>query len=135
MGQGKLLTISENHKRRFKLGTMDKKNPKSFYLNLSSWVKPKTEDEPMSLINGLRKGINDTVRKSDLPDSYIVDLDLRESGIRLGKRSFMSCEITFLNNRSGFNTPIMKNQIDELSSSIDSFIMSNTNFDFYAKKS
>ena len=134
MGQGKLLTISENHKRRFKLGTMDKRDPKSFYLNLSSWVKPKSEDVPSSLINSLRRGINDAVRRSGLPKSYIVDLDLRESGVRLGKRSFMSCEITFLGNFTEFNSPAMKSQVDELSTSIDSFISSNLQFDFYARK-
>ena len=78
------------------------KTPKSIYINLSAWGELKENEEEINydkVISLLRKrikhNINSTINKTDFHrDKYIVDLDMRSSGISNEKRSFMSCEIT-----------------------------------------
>jgi hypothetical protein len=80
-------------------GTVDYTNNKSIYIDISSWVEPLTANNPQALVDKLRKHIRKLVHRI-LPNTpfnnlmYIVDLDLRESGVRIGKKSFMSCNIT-----------------------------------------
>ena len=82
-------------------GTVDTKNPKSIYINISAWGQPKLEgDIPYNrVISQLNKSIKQLLYKklSKLHfahDKVLIDLDMRESGIEFGKRSFMNCEIT-----------------------------------------
>jgi hypothetical protein len=71
-----------------------------------------------------------------MKDRTIVDLDIRESGIRFGKRSFMNCEITlFLNSEIPVNSELMKPRLDEaLKMVIESTLDDNRVFKFYKKK-
>lgn len=85
-------------------GTVDSKNPTSVYLNISAWGEPTEEDTEcyVNVISNLKKKVK-TFMYNNLPMTYnknrtIVDLDMRESGIAYGKRSFMSCEITLYQN-------------------------------------
>jgi len=85
-------------------GTVDSKNPTSVYINISAWGEPTRDDvdEYTAVISSLKKAIKSYIY-TNLPLSFnklktIVDLDMRESGITYGKRSFMSCEITLYQN-------------------------------------
>jgi len=81
-------------------GTVDSKNPKSLYINISAWGEPKqdTEINYSNIIRSLDKKINQyiytTLGSDFVAKRSIIDLDIRESGIKYGKRSYMSCEIT-----------------------------------------
>jgi hypothetical protein len=81
-------------------GTVDSKNPTSVYINISAWGEPTDEntDSYVSVISSLKKEVKRYIH-NNLPLTFsknrtIIDLDMRESGIAFGKRSFMSCEIT-----------------------------------------
>ena len=81
-------------------GTVDSKNPTSVYINISAWGEPTNEDteQYVTVISSLKKELKKYIH-NNLPLSFnrvrtIIDLDMRESGIAFGKRSFMSCEIT-----------------------------------------
>ncbi len=85
-------------------GTVDSKNPTSVYINISAWGEPTNDDVDYytTVISSLKKNIK-TYLFANLPLTFnkhrtIVDLDMRESGIVYGKRSFMSCEITLYQN-------------------------------------
>ncbi len=85
-------------------GTVDSKNPTSVYINVSAWGEPTNDnvDVYTSIISSLKKDIKTHIF-ANLPLTFnkqrtIVDLDMRESGIAYGKRSFMSCEITLYQN-------------------------------------
>jgi len=102
MKRGKEFTLDVNSNYKVKLGTVDNKNPKSIYINVSAWGELIKEDEEInyeSIINKLRNrikhNINTIINQKDFhKGKYIVDLDMRSSGISKSKRSFMSCEIT-----------------------------------------
>lgn len=104
MSRGKEILLEENEKFLIKIGTIDNKNPKSIFMTISSWTKPKKEELNYErIVSNLRKKIKQTIfdESNDLIfESYktIVDLDLRSSGISLKKKSFMFCEITMFQN-------------------------------------
>ena len=66
----------------------------------------------------------------------IVDLDIRESGIRYGKRSFISCEITlFLHNELSVTSDYMKDKIESVTNNLlKTNFENNKTFNFNKKK-
>ena len=46
----------------------------------------------------VKHSVYETLDKELFDDSFIVDLDLRSSGLTLGKKSFMNLEINFFLN-------------------------------------
>ena len=84
-------------------GTVDSINFKSLYLNLQTWVEPINEPENwtrvvLNLSRAVKHSVYETLDKELFDDSFIVDLDLRSSGLTLGKKSFMNLEINFFLN-------------------------------------
>ena len=84
---------------RTSYGTVDVSTMKSVYLNLSSWVEPLYDNDNWGkAITKFKYNIDNLIhrelRETRLKKKAIVDLDLRGSGMRKGKRSFMRCEVT-----------------------------------------
>lgn len=100
MSRGKEILLQEDDKFLIKIGTIDNKDPKSIFLTISSWTKPKREEENYErVVSNLRKRIKQRIfdeNDDSIFDPFrtIVDLDLRSSGISTSKKSFMFCEIT-----------------------------------------
>ena len=145
MKRGKEITLDVNQNYKIKIGTVDNKNPKSIYINLSAWGEVKTEDESINydgVINKLRKeikhNINSTLNPEDFyKNKYIVDLDMRSSGITTKKRSFMSCEITlYQKNNISVNKPLIINYATSIIQNVISNCLDKQNhFTFYKTKS
>jgi hypothetical protein len=100
MKKGKTSKIIGFPEAKITYGTVDAKELKSVYLNIQSWVTPKVEFENNErVVSDFSKSIKNSVYEMiDLgifKPNYIVDLDLRTSGIVYGKKSFMNLEITF----------------------------------------
>ena len=81
-------------------GTVDSINFKSLYLNIQTWVEPIKDSENwnrvvLNLGRAIRHVILETLDTSLFDDKFIVDLDLRSSGITVGKKSFLNLEINF----------------------------------------
>lgn len=82
--------------------TFDKDAPKAVFLNLSTWITPVNDDETINyhlISKNLRKAIKQTIYNNIDGDVFhkkrtIVDLNLKESGIKYNKKSYMECEIT-----------------------------------------
>ena len=71
-----------------------------------------------------------------LNDKFIVDLDLRTSGIQYKKRSFMNLEINlFLMNEIDFKSPELKKSIKDIVNSIHNDVFKgNEYFKFHVSK-
>lgn len=146
MKTGKEIKSKNFNKYNVTFGSVNNKNPKAIYINISSWANPKSEDEINYnlVIRNLNKNIkqnmfNNLSEETDKlfdKDRTIVDLDIRESGIRYGKRSFMSCEITlFLNEEYSITTTYMKDKLEYLTEKLINDIFENNKvFDFHMKK-
>ena len=104
---GKQLMVKDYNNYNIVSGTVDNKNPKALYLNISAWGEPLIENDVnyKSVIRQLDKIVRNTLYK-DLDSNLfqtkrsIVDFDMRESGIEFGKRSYMNCEITLFQNHN-----------------------------------
>lgn len=146
MKNGKELKVENFKNYNVSYGTVNNKIPKAIYINISAWGEPKSELEHN--YNRLIKDIDKKIRQSIynfLEDNNIllfakertiVDFDIKESGIKFGKRSFTNCEITlYLKNELSVNSESLKPIIYEL---INLVIKSNLenckNFKFYRKK-
>jgi len=121
MKTGKYISIGEYNNVKIGYGTVDSKNLKTIYLNLKSWVEPKTENDDYDhLINKTRRSIKELIynlQNENFKPQCIVDLDIKTKGIKLEKRSFMCLEITlyvekFLDVKSK-NTKIMMKDLLE----------------------
>lgn len=120
-----------------KYGTMNKLNPKSIYLCLSCWVCPENVDVKTSTI---KKNIKDGLFNSLKPELFdsnkiILNFDVKESGVKVNKRSFMSCEINLYQNENHqIDSEIITSEIYGILKSIKTNLDLNKNFKFYKSK-
>lgn len=141
MKKGKTSKIIGFPSAKVSYGTVDSKNLKSLYLNLQSWVTPNYDYENWDrIVSNLSKSIKNSIYEvidTELyKPKYIVDLDLRTSGIVFGKKSFMNLEITlFLEKELDFKDPQIKDSLKKISKNIyvENF-MKNEYFEFTVSK-
>ena len=108
MKKGKTSQLSGFKTAKVIYGTVDSINLKSLYLNIQTWVEPIEESENwtrvvLNLSRGIKHSIYKTINKKIFTDKFIVDLDLRSSGLNVGKKSFMNLEINFYLKEEGFD--------------------------------
>jgi hypothetical protein len=121
MKKGKTSKLSIFDEAKCHYGTVDSKNLKSIYLVLQTWVEPITEQDNWNKITGeLKRQILHTLLEVAEPTTfekkYIVDLDLRTSGIQKNKKSFLNLEITlFIHNQViDFKSLILRSKIKKI---------------------
>jgi len=121
MKRGKTSKLSIFDEAKCHYGTVDSKNLKSIYLVLQTWVEPITEQDNWNKITGeLKRQILHTLLEVTEPTTfekkYIVDLDLRTSGIQKNKKSFLNLEITlFIHNQViDFKSLILRSKIKKI---------------------
>jgi hypothetical protein len=122
-------------------GTVDSKNFKSLYLNIQTWVEPKKDSENWTRVvsnvsRAIKHSIYNRLDQNLFNQNFIVDLDLRTSGIQVKKKSFMNLEITlFLNDEIDFKSLILKKELKKLTKDIYSDVLINHEyFKFYLTK-
>lgn len=135
---GKERKLLKDNFFRAKYGTVDSSKLKSIYINLQSWVKPREEINFETKIRLIRRDlvlkVKSILDKELFSDNIILDLDLRHSGMRLNKKSFMSIDITlFLKYKDKFNSEKMRNRVYSIIENVISE-MNKNNFEFYSKK-
>ena len=139
---GKQLMVKSFNNFSVVSGTVDKKNPKTLYINISAWGDPMVEDEInyAGVIRSIDKSIRDTLYKK-LNDKLfhkkrtIVDFDMRESGIEYGKRSYMNCEITlFQVHKFKLQEKEIEESLTDILNHITETLNSNIYFEFHKGK-
>ena len=145
--RGKELKMDLSDNYNVVCGTVDNKDARAIYINISAWGEPTEDDESInygrvisklskcvkqSTFNYLDENFNDRF----YPKRSIVDLDMRESGIRYGKRSFMNCEITIYQKdydemiNEGTTPEILSDIVESAIECLDEF----DHFKFFKKK-
>jgi hypothetical protein len=146
MKKGKELKVNEFKNYNVVFGSVDNKNPKALYINISAWAEPRNEDEMRygRVIRNFDKKIRQSVYnfldgETTLfsKDRTVVDFDIKESGVKFGKRSFANCEITlYLVNELSLTSEYLQEVIGDLINSIiKTNFESSRDFDFHKKKS
>ena len=128
---------------RTSYGTVDITSLKSLFINLSTWAEPLEECENWpgkvkKFKNKIKTTIHNNIETSLFKQISIVDLDLRASGIKIGKRSFIRCEITLFlkpKQKIDMKSKTVSEPIHEITTKVieDSFLTSRT-FKFYSTK-
>ena len=141
MKKGKTLKLTGFRTSKVHYGTVDSKEFKSLYLNIQTWVEPKQEPENwnrvvLNLNRAVKHSVYEHIDKSLFDDKFIVDLDLRTSGLQLKKKSFMNLEINmFLTSEIDFKSTKLKRILKKLTKDIYSDVFSNNQyFKFYLTK-
>lgn len=141
MKKGKTCKLNGFTKLKSTYGTVDSKTFKSLYLNIQSWVTPQKSVENWSrVVNILNREIKETINEildlTLLQPKFILDLDLRTSGLVVGKKSFMNLEITFFVAKNiEFKSTLLKTHLQNLTSLINSHnFTKNTYFKFEKTK-
>jgi hypothetical protein len=143
MKKGKTSKIQGFNTSKIVYGTVDSINFKSLYLNLQTWVEPINEPENwtrvvLNLSRAVKHSVYETLDKELFDDSFIVDLDLRSSGLTLGKKSFMNLEINFFLNEDeqDFKSKEIKENLKNIITRIyDENFNNNDYFNFSLTKS
>lgn len=141
MKKGKTIKINQYESLKTSYGTVDSKNLKSLYINLQTWVLPKDEYENWERIVGnlsreIKHSVYESLNRELFQENFIVDLDLRTSGIQIGKKSFMNLEINlFTKNELDFKSMIVKDSVKKIIKEIyKNCIIRNTKFLFSSSK-
>ena len=141
MKKGKTTKINGFRTSKVHYGTVDSKEFKSLYLNLQTWVEPKEEYENWNRIvlnmnRSVKHSVFQSIDKNLFDDKFIVDLDLRTSGLHLKKKSFMNLEINlFLKQEIDFKSTKLKKSLKNIIKEIYSDILTkNEYFKFYLTK-
>ena len=144
MKRGKEMKIETKHQYNVISGTVDNKNPKSVYIQISAWGKPKeyTIDDYEPIIKKKSKRVKMKLfevldENNFYKKKSIVDFNMASSGINFNKKSFMSVEMTLFKKDPllPINSEEMKPILEDISKKIinDVFEKDET-FKFYKKK-
>ena len=141
MKKGKTAKLTGFRTSKVHYGTVNSKEFKSVYLNIQTWVEPKKEVENwtrvvLNLTRAIKHSIYENLDKNLFDDKFIVDLDLRTSGLKLKKKSFMNLEINlFLTQEIDFKSPKLKKSLKNIIKEIYSDVLTkNEYFKFYLTK-
>jgi hypothetical protein len=141
--RGKELKLNILTNQKVNFGTINSKLPKSVYVEIKGWVAPVSNNPDINynqIVRKLNKEIKSELFKildSEVfnPNVYIVDLDLRDSGIQYGKRSFYNCEITLYQNNQIKDLKELTPNIKELVNHIVTNVFDNfKHFTFHKNK-
>jgi hypothetical protein len=142
MKKGKTSFLQGFKTAKIVYGTVDSIKLKSLYLNIQTWVEPIYECDNwtrtvLNLSRSIKHSVYESINKKIFDEKFIVDLDLRSSGLNLNKKSFMNLEINFyiIQEDLDFKCEEIKQSLQQITEQIfnDNFL-NNENFNFYLTK-
>jgi hypothetical protein len=140
MKRGKFISIGVHNNVKIGYGTVDYKDLKTIYIQLNSWTQPDTEDCDFDrLVAKTRRQIKENIynlKCEYFKPQSIVDLDIKTSGIKTNKRSFMDLEITlYVEKYFDVRSKEIKQIVTNLSETlIDTVLTDETLFNFNETK-
>jgi hypothetical protein len=142
MKKGKTSQLKGFNTAKVLYGTVDSVNLKSLYLNIQTWVEPIEECENwnrvvLNMSRNIKHSVYESIDNKIFDDKYIVDLDLRSSGLNINKKSFMNLEVNFftLENELDFKSLEIRESLKKITNKI--FLknfLNNKHFKFYLTK-
>jgi hypothetical protein len=115
-------------------GSVDATELKSIYLVLQTWVKPTQERDNWERVVGtisrtIKHKVLEVYNKSLFKEQFIVDLDLRTSGIKVDKSSFLNLEITFFTKENiDFKSDNLSNELNRILKEVHDNVLNKTRF-------
>lgn len=137
---GKEVKLSLDNNFKTIYGTVDSQNLKTIYVKILTWAEP-VEDfdvythEVSVLKKRIKNKLNENLTSNFEPNKYIVDFDIKNSGIRYGKKSYLNINITLFTNCDGkITTPVYKENMKSIIKPLLETLKNNESFKFKIKK-
>ena len=141
MKKGKSVKLNLYNPIKSVYGTVDSKNLKSVYINIQSWVTPKSEYDNWNRIvcnlsRDIKHSVFNSINHELFKEKSIVDLDLRTSGIAHGKKSFLNLEVNlYTNHEIDYKSNEVKDSVKKIIKNIfKENVIQNKYFDFSPSK-
>lgn len=142
MKKGKTSKIVGFKSMKVLYGTVDSVNFKSLYLNIQTWIEPimcldNWNRMVLNLSRMIKHTIHENLDRTLFNDNFIVDLDLRSSGLSIGKKSFLNLEINLYlkNDKLDFKSKLIKDSLKKLSKCVfDEHFKKNEYFKIHLRK-
>ena len=141
MKKGKSVKLNLYNPIKSVYRTVDSKNLKSVYINIQSWVTPKSEHDNWNRIvcnlsRDIKHSVFNSINHELFKEQSIVDLDLRTSGISHGKKSFLNLEVNlYTNHEIDFKSNEVKDSVKKIIKNIfRENVIQNKYFDFSPSK-
>ena len=141
MKKGKSVKLNLYNSIKSVYGTVDSKNLKSVYINIQSWVTPKSEYDNWNRIvcnlsRDIKHSVFNSINHELFKEKSIVDLDLRTSGIAHGKKSFLNLEVNlYTNHEIDYKSNEVKDSVKKIIKNIfKENVIQNKYFDFSPSK-
>lgn len=106
----------QNTNFKVKIGTIDKKNPETVYVQLGTYITPKKEkdnySENIDIFKKTTKNfIKQKLETKDLCDSnnFITIIDIADDRILYNKKSYLEIQLYLKNNLDMLNNKVFKN--------------------------
>jgi len=115
-------------------GSVDATELKSIYLVLQTWVKPTQERDNWERVVGtisrnIKHKVLEIYNKSMFREHFIVDLDLRTSGIKIDKASFLNLEITFFTKENiEFKSDKLSNELNHILKEVHDNVLNKSKY-------
>ena len=115
-------------------GSVDATELKSIYLVLQTWVKPTQERDNWERVVGtisrtIKHKVLEVYNKSLFKEHFIVDLDLRTSGIKVDKASFLNLEITFFTKENiEFKSENLSNELNHILKEVHNNVLGKSKY-------
>jgi hypothetical protein len=146
MKRGKEISLPLPYEYNVVSGTVDNRQPKSIYIQISAWGKPKEDKDGNyeSIIKqkskNVKKKLYEILSKDERfhKDKCIVDFNMASSGVSFNKRSFMSVEMTLFQKEPfvQVNSEELFPTLTNISSKIITDVFeTDKDFKFYRRKS
>lgn len=141
MKKGKTVKLNQYESIKTQYGTVDSKQLKSLYINIQTWVCPKKEMENWERVVGgmsrnIKHSVYESINRELFAEKFIVDLDLRTSGIQVEKKSFMNLEVNlYTKTELDFKGSILKENVKKIIRQIyKDCVLKNDYFTFSSTK-
>ena len=136
---GKQVKLPVNEHFTVKYGTINALSPQSIFVTIHSWATPKHnqrfDKKLRKLTLAVKNKINSQINYDVFHRRYIVDFDLRASGLQKDKQSFLAIDITlYPKTVVPFPAEIYDQNITELVNNLLVDIKRDRNFTFTDKK-
>ncbi len=115
-------------------GSVDATELKSIYLVLQTWVKPTQERDNWERVVGtisraIKHKVLEIHNKLIFKEHFIVDLDLRTSGIKVDKASFLNLEITFFTKENiEFKSENLSNELNHILKEVHNNVLGKSKY-------
>jgi hypothetical protein len=142
MKRGKEIQLNLHENYTVVSGTVDNKQPKSIYIQISTWGLPKTTHPDYEKLlrrktSRVKRKLSEVLNGTQFhKNRCIVDFNMASSGITEGKRSYMCVEMTLFKKPPliPVNSEELKPTLNSISKNIIDVFESDEDFDFFKRK-